>query len=234
MIESASSIGSLNEEDLQTLATGAIKDKNDRLIISENHFNSVATAFDYLQYKDFNRMIRFAEDILKNKEQKALHRYIVDRLCEIPENAQVYRLFLKTYGPPKKIDVKPKKKLFKSLGELAEPSAVKSPFNRFGSAFSDELKDTVMASLASEIGYEDPLLKEEASIEEQRQQNGFYDLKELTDKYIVDYEAVVAQKSKRIIGGAAMATGMSSPKNSEAIKELGHAAADSISGNLRK
>lgn len=92
MIESAHAISELSEEQLNALLAGETK-YNDQVIISNNYYNSIVTACNFLQYSDFNRFIAFSLNILRNPDLTATHKYVVDRLSNVM-NEEVYN-FLK-------------------------------------------------------------------------------------------------------------------------------------------
>lgn len=82
MIESAHAVNGLTDEELDALLAGETM-LGDKVIISNNYYNSVVTACNYLQYADFDRFIEFALSILKNRDLAATHKYIADRLSGV-------------------------------------------------------------------------------------------------------------------------------------------------------
>jgi hypothetical protein len=90
-VESANAVKELTDEQLDALLTGEIK-FNDEIIISNNYYNSVVTACNYLQYHDFKRFFNFAESIIKNPDLAATYKYIIDRLSAITDK-RIYALF---------------------------------------------------------------------------------------------------------------------------------------------
>ncbi|MDR0223034.1 MAG: hypothetical protein LBI38_05840 [Oscillospiraceae bacterium] len=91
MVESTSGVNSLSEEQLNALLAGEVK-YEDKYIISNNYYNSVITACNYLQTADFGRFLPFALDILKNEDLSAAHKYVAERLLNIMHPA-VYGYF---------------------------------------------------------------------------------------------------------------------------------------------
>jgi hypothetical protein len=90
-IESAHAITELTDEQLDALLAGEIK-YDDKIIISQNYYNSIITACNYLQYEDFDRFIKFACAIVENQDLTATHKYVIERLCGI-NNAKIYDFF---------------------------------------------------------------------------------------------------------------------------------------------
>lgn len=82
MYESAALVAELSEEQLQALLRGETK-YQDKVIISNNFYNSIVTACNFLQYKDFDRFITFVIDILRNPDLAATHKYIAERLLGV-------------------------------------------------------------------------------------------------------------------------------------------------------
>jgi len=83
-IESAHAVTELTDAQLQALLTGETK-HDDKIIISPNYYNSVVTACNYLQYKDFKRFLKFSEDIIRSRDLSATHKYIIERLNAITD-----------------------------------------------------------------------------------------------------------------------------------------------------
>jgi len=82
VIESAHSVSGLSDEQLQALLNGETR-YEDKIIVSNNYYNSVVTACNYLQYEDFDRFLNFASAIINNPNLTATHKYIIERLCAI-------------------------------------------------------------------------------------------------------------------------------------------------------
>jgi len=82
MVESAHAVTGLSDEQLEALLSGETK-YEDEVIISGNYYNSIVTACNYLQYEDFERFLKFTEDIVLNPNLTATHKYVIERLCAI-------------------------------------------------------------------------------------------------------------------------------------------------------
>lgn len=91
MVESASTISGLSNEQLDALVAGEVN-YDDKVIISSNYHNSVVTACNFLHYEDFERFFNFSEAIIKNPELVSVHKYVIDRLCVI-NDSRIYDLF---------------------------------------------------------------------------------------------------------------------------------------------
>jgi hypothetical protein len=91
-IESAHAITELTDEQLDALLAGEIK-YDDKIIISQNYYNSIITACNYLQYEDFDRFFKFASAIVENPDLTATHKYIIERLCGL-NNKLIHDFFV--------------------------------------------------------------------------------------------------------------------------------------------
>ncbi|MDR2532206.1 MAG: hypothetical protein LBC82_05115 [Oscillospiraceae bacterium] len=91
-VESAHAVTELTDEQLGALLAGEIK-YEDKIIISQNYYNSVITACNYLQYEDFDRFFKFAFAIIDNTDLIATHKYIIERLCGI-NNKKIHDFFV--------------------------------------------------------------------------------------------------------------------------------------------
>ena len=91
-IESAHAVTELTDEQLDALLAGEIK-YDDKIIISQNYYNSIITACNYLQYEDFDRFFTFASAIVDNPDLTATHKYIIERLCGL-NNKKIHDFFV--------------------------------------------------------------------------------------------------------------------------------------------
>jgi len=91
-IESAHAVTELTDEQLGALLAGEIK-YDDKIIISQNYYNSIITACNYLQYEDFDRFFNFACAIVENPDLTATHKYIIERLCGL-NNKKIHDFFV--------------------------------------------------------------------------------------------------------------------------------------------
>lgn len=82
MLQSAASVNYLSDEEINTLLNGETM-LNDKYIINENYYSSITIAFNYLQYKDFDRFINFASSIMQSESLTAIHQYVATRLQHI-------------------------------------------------------------------------------------------------------------------------------------------------------
>lgn len=95
MLISSCVIDDLTDEEIQVLLSGETS-IDDRVIISNNYYESIVCACNYLQLKDKKRFITFAEAILANHELSATHQYVAGRLKYIMD-ASINELFKKIY-----------------------------------------------------------------------------------------------------------------------------------------
>lgn len=82
MLQSAALVSYLSDEEIDTLLNGETM-LNDKYIINQNYYSSITIAFNYLQYKDFNRFISFASAIMQSESLTAIHQYAATRLQSI-------------------------------------------------------------------------------------------------------------------------------------------------------
>lgn len=82
MLQSAALVSYLSDEEINTLLNGETM-LNDKYIINQNYYSSITIAFNYLQYKDFDRFIGFASAIMQNESLTAIHQYVATRLQPI-------------------------------------------------------------------------------------------------------------------------------------------------------
>ena len=96
MVESASIVNTITEEQLEALLAGEVKltdeEGNDKFIVSSNYYSSIVVVSNYLQISDFNRFLTFAIDILRNRDLTAVHKYIAERLIIVMHPA-IYEFF---------------------------------------------------------------------------------------------------------------------------------------------
>lgn len=86
MLQSAAMVDYLTDDQIDALLRGETM-LNERYIINKNYYSSVTIAFNYLQYKDFNKFIDFAVSILQNEDLTAVHQYVAQRLQPIMNEA---------------------------------------------------------------------------------------------------------------------------------------------------
>ncbi|MDR1754025.1 MAG: hypothetical protein LBR74_03855 [Eubacterium sp.] len=89
MIESANALQSLSEGQIDALLAGEIAFEG-QTIVSNNYYNSIVVACNYLQYTDFERFIDFALAIIGSGDLSAVHKYVLERLSRIM-NSKIYR-----------------------------------------------------------------------------------------------------------------------------------------------
>ncbi len=92
MMASAFAIDELTDNDLNTLLSGSTTDDEGHVIISQNFYESITYAVNYLQLKDRKRFIDFAGTILKNPELAGAYGYVVNRLKYVMD-AKVNEIF---------------------------------------------------------------------------------------------------------------------------------------------
>ncbi|MCL1866841.1 MAG: hypothetical protein FWF82_05475 [Oscillospiraceae bacterium] len=82
LVESASAINSLSDEQLEALLNGRVKVNDDdaAYIVESNYFSSMSTATDFLQVNDTARFLDFTVKALRKEEDFAAHKYITERL----------------------------------------------------------------------------------------------------------------------------------------------------------
>jgi hypothetical protein len=85
MVEAASAVNSLSEEQIMALLEGKVKvnEEDTDYIISVNNYASLITAADFLHISDSTRFISFAIEILSNEDLSAAHMQIAERLLTI-------------------------------------------------------------------------------------------------------------------------------------------------------
>jgi hypothetical protein len=85
LIESASDINYVTEEQLTALLAGNVKvdEEDTEYIVSANFHETVVAVASFLQVNDLNRFLDFAVDVLKNEELSAVHKYIAERLLVV-------------------------------------------------------------------------------------------------------------------------------------------------------
>ena len=92
MMASALAINELTDNDLSLLLSGATTDEEGNVIISQNYYESITYAVNYLQLKDKKRFIDFAGAIVKNPDLSAAYGYVVNRLKYVMD-AKVNEIF---------------------------------------------------------------------------------------------------------------------------------------------
>ena len=92
MMASAYAINELTDNDLNVLLSGSAVDAEGKAIISQNFYESITYAINYLQLKDRKRFIEFAGSILKNPDLSGAYSYVVNRLKYVMD-AKVNELF---------------------------------------------------------------------------------------------------------------------------------------------
>ena len=92
MMASAFAISELSDNDLNVLLSGSATDQDGHVIISQNYFESITYAVNFLQLKDKRRFIDFADSILKNPDLVGVYGYVVNRLKYVMD-AKVNEIF---------------------------------------------------------------------------------------------------------------------------------------------
>ena len=92
MMASAFAISDLTDNDLNVLLSGSTTDDEGNVVISQNYYESITYAINYLQLKDKRRFIEFAGAILKNPDLSAAYGYVANRLKYIMD-AKVNEIF---------------------------------------------------------------------------------------------------------------------------------------------
>lgn len=113
MLISSCVIDDLTDEEIQVLLSGETT-IDERVIISNNYYESIVCACNYLQLKDKKRFITFAEAILANHELSATHLYVAGRLKYVMD-ASINELFKKIYESEEPV--------YDSLKQIAEKYA---------------------------------------------------------------------------------------------------------------
>ena len=92
MMASAYAINELTDNDLNVLLSGSAVSADGSVIISQNFYESITYAINYLQLKDKKRFIEFAGSIIKNPDLSGAYSYVVNRLKYVMD-AKVNELF---------------------------------------------------------------------------------------------------------------------------------------------
>lgn len=95
MLASAQTITELTPGQLEALLLGEIEYEGN-IIISNNYYNSVVTACNYLQYTDTDAFVDFALNIMMNSDLAATHEYLSERLLRISDK-RIFDLFTQIY-----------------------------------------------------------------------------------------------------------------------------------------
>ncbi len=108
MMASAFAIDDLSDNDINVLLRGDTTDSDGRVIISQNYYESITYAVNYLQLKDKKRFIEFADAIIKNPDLSGAYGYVVNRLKYIMD-AKVNEIFkfIKESEDPNYTSLKP-------------------------------------------------------------------------------------------------------------------------------
>lgn len=130
MLQSAATIDHLTDEEIDALLRGEIM-LNNQYIINKNYYSSITIAFNYLQYKDFNKFLDFAEAVLRNEDLAAVHQFAASRLQSIMHE-RINRIFTeinesesKVYVPIKSLAEKYLKryKMYKETADFRKQAA---------------------------------------------------------------------------------------------------------------
>ena len=92
MMASAYAINELTDNDLNVLLSGSAVSADGNVIISQNFYESITYAINYLQLKDKKRFIEFAGSIIKNPDLSGAYSYVTNRLKYVMD-AKVNELF---------------------------------------------------------------------------------------------------------------------------------------------
>ncbi len=92
MMASAYAIDELTDNDLNVLLSGSTTDSDGRVIISQNFFESITYAINFLQLKDKRRFIDFADSVMRNPDLAGAYGYVANRLKYVMD-AKVNELF---------------------------------------------------------------------------------------------------------------------------------------------
>jgi len=135
MMASAFAIDELSDNDLNVLLSGSATDQDGHVIISQNFFESITYAINFLQLKDKRRFIDFSDSILKNPDLVGAYGYVVNRL---------------KYVMDAKVN-----EIFKSISESEEPNytALKPIAEKYAQMYSEYSEGNVKRFLNSSAGY---------------------------------------------------------------------------------
>ncbi len=133
MMASAFAIDELTDNDIDVLLSGRTVDDEGNVIISQNFYESITYAVNYLQLKDKRRFIDFSDAIIRNPDLSAAYGYITNRLKYIMD-AKVNEIFkyIKDSEDPN----------YNSLKAIAE---------RYEKAYSDYTEGNVKRFLNSSV-----------------------------------------------------------------------------------
>ena len=92
MMASAFAIDELSDNDINVLLRGDTADDDGHVIISQNYYESITYAVNYLQLKDRRRFIDFADAIIRNPDLSGAYGYVVNRIKYIMD-AKVNEIF---------------------------------------------------------------------------------------------------------------------------------------------
>ncbi|MCL1823735.1 MAG: hypothetical protein FWG44_05985 [Oscillospiraceae bacterium] len=155
MIESAYAVTELTDEQLEALLAGEIK-YDDKIIISQNYYNSIVTACNYLQYEDFERFLKFSFSIIDSPDLTATHKYVIERLCTITnKKINAYFIALLESNDPLYDDYKASMEAYvKSYSKfisdaLADKESKAKKLNRAVGIIGGEISDANLAQMES-------------------------------------------------------------------------------------
>ncbi len=92
MMASAYAIDELTDNDLNILLSGSTTDSDGHVIITQNFFESITYAINFLQLKDKKRFIDFSDSIMRNPDLAGAYGYVANRLKYVMD-AKVNELF---------------------------------------------------------------------------------------------------------------------------------------------
>lgn len=92
MVESAYALSVLTDEQLDCLLMGDVE-CNGKLIVSNNYYQSIVTACNYLQFTNEKRFVDFTIAIMDNPELSAAHEYVSRRAIGLTTNKKLFDFF---------------------------------------------------------------------------------------------------------------------------------------------
>ena len=146
MMASAFAINDLSDNDLNTLLSGSTTDDEGNVVISQNYYESITYAVNYLQLKDKRRFIEFAGAILKNPDLSAAYGYVANRLKYIMD-AKVNEIFK-----------------FISESEDQNYNSLKSIAEKYSQLYSDYTEGTVKRFLNTNVIAGQPQTSQQSSL----------------------------------------------------------------------
>ena len=138
MMISAHAVRELNDEDLALLLSGETK-VDDQYIISQNYYESIVYACNFLQYTDRNRFIEFAKAILENPDLSATYVYVAGRLKYVMD-ARI-------------------NEIFKNISESEDPiySQIKAVADSYLEEFMDYTENSVSKFLVGDATFDEEI-----------------------------------------------------------------------------